>query len=101
MTPNYEISGACGLTRFAEANRGKWQCVRCIGLLGDKSLYPFRRHGRREVVVNLQVHPELRAGPKCFCQEPRRIRRDSALAANQFIDSLNWNAEVLRKVRLR
>jgi len=34
MAPNYEISGACGLALFAEANRDKGQCVRCIGLLG-------------------------------------------------------------------
>jgi len=34
LPPNYEISGACGLARFAEAYRDKGQSVRCIGLLG-------------------------------------------------------------------
>jgi hypothetical protein len=41
LTPIYEISGACGLARFAEANRDKGQCVHCIGLLGDASTVLF------------------------------------------------------------
>ena len=38
MKPNYEISGACGLARFAKANRDEGQASVCVGLLGGRFL---------------------------------------------------------------
>ena len=45
----------------------------------------------------LKVEPELGSGPEGLGKKPRGLRRNSALAANEFIDALDGHADVLGK----
>jgi hypothetical protein len=45
----------------------------------------------------LEIEPELRGRVEGLREKPRCFGRDSAFSANEFIDPLNRNAQVLRK----
>jgi hypothetical protein len=53
-----------------------------------------------KVVGCLQIEPELRSRVEGLREEPRRLRRNTALASNQLIDALDRDSEVLRKGNL-
>ena len=72
------------------------------GLTGStESGHAFARPGDREVVVALQVDPELRGGTQGLAEQPSGLRRYSALATNNFVDALHRNTDVLGKLNLR
>src|SRR3569623_1015203 len=54
-----------------------------------------------QVVIGLQVHPELWRGAQLVGKEPRRLRSDATLPVDDFVDALNGNAELLGELRLR
>ena len=67
-----------------------------------------RRSGRStptdgliEIVSGLQIHPQLGGGAERFGQVQRRVRRDAALAFDQFVQPCTRPAEFPGKLRLR
>jgi hypothetical protein len=54
----------------------------------------------REIVVGLEVGPELGAGPESLSQEPGSFGSDTTLAANKLVDALDRDTNVLGESHL-
>ena len=46
-------------------------------------------------MIRLQIHPELWSSAEFASEQPGRLRRHPPLAADKFVDTLNWNPQVL------
>jgi hypothetical protein len=55
----------------------------------------------REVVLCLQVHPEVGCGLERACEEPGGLRGDAALAVDELVDPLDGNPEMTGDPGLR
>ena len=53
-----------------------------------------------EVVVGLQVQPELWSCAECLCEQPCGVGSDTALAPDDLVDVLHRDADVLAKGNL-
>ena len=62
---------------------------------------PAAADGLIEIVSGLQIHPQLGGSAERFGQVQRRVRRDAALALDQFVQPCTRPAEFPGKLRLR
>ena len=60
----------------------------------------MRRAVAGQVVCGLQVEPELRRRVEGLGKKPGGLGRDTALPANELVDPLDGNTEVLRESHL-
>lgn len=67
----------------------------CAGLNNRRNVRA--RPSRRQIVHRLQVRPEFRRRTKGLGQQPGRMGRNTALATNDFIHTLNGNSQMGRQ----
>ena len=68
-----------------------------IALSRNNRLDMPRRPMRRQIIRRLQIDPELGRRIERSRQQPSRIRRNTALAANDLVDALNRNTQMSRQ----
>jgi hypothetical protein len=47
-----------------------------------------------EIICSLEVEPELGCGSEGLGKKPGRLERDAALASDDLVDALHWDADV-------
>jgi len=86
---------ACRPDAIAPSGRapaGPWVAQPSRGLGNRRDLGGWPSGG--QIVVGLEVHPELRAGVERLGEQPGRFGRDTPTPANNLIDPLNGHTEV-------